>query len=99
MIFYLNVEDDGDDDKGDESDEVGPDVARLGVDAEDGAEALGEGGELRAVSEVEVLVVPHPGGQLLEVDGLPVGEARVDVLGQLLGVVRRRPRLRLGALY
>ena len=54
----LDVEDDGGHDEGEKSDEVGPDVARLRVDAEDGLEAGREGGQLGPVTEVEVVVVP-----------------------------------------
>ena len=43
-----------------------PDVASLGVEAEDGPEALLEGVELGPVSELEVLVVLHPVGQPAE---------------------------------
>ncbi len=34
-----------------------------------------------------MLVVLHPGGQALVVDGLPVREARVHVLGEVVGRV------------
>ena len=43
-----------------------PDVASLGVEAEDGPEALLEGVELGPVSELEELVVLHPVGQPAE---------------------------------
>ena len=46
--------------------QVCPDVASLGVEAEDGPEALLEGVELGPVSELEVLVVLHPVGQPAE---------------------------------
>ena len=54
----LDVEDDGGHEEGEEADEMRPDVARLGVDAEDGLEAGREGGQLGPVPEVEVVVVP-----------------------------------------
>ena len=45
-----------------------PDVDRLGVDVEDGAEAGVEGGHRRPVRLVDVVVVLRPGRQRVERD-------------------------------
>ena len=53
----LDVEDNGGHDERDKADEVGPDVAGLGVDPEDGLEAGRERRKLRPMSEVKVVVI------------------------------------------
>ena len=62
-----------------------PDVASLGVEAEDGPEALLEGVELGPVSELEVLVVLHPVGQPAEGLVLEVPRPPHDLLRHGLG--------------
>jgi len=65
---------------------MGPDVAGFGVNAKDGAKALGEAVQLRPVSMQQIVVVTQPRRQVLMMDRYP------DPSCDLLGFVKRFPR-------
>ncbi len=70
----LDVEDDGDHDKTNETNEVRPDVASFSVNPEDRFEAFGKAGKLGPVAKMQVVVVSHPVGKHVKVASLPISQ-------------------------
>ena len=84
----FDIEHNGDDEEGEESNHVSPNVARFGVDAKYRLEALCEGLQLRPVAKVEVFVVFHPVWQGHKVTRFPtfqLGHCRRHDCRRLLG--------------
>lgn len=70
----LDIKHNGGDDEGHKPDEMSPNVASFSMNSEDGAKAFGEAGELGTVAKVEIIVVPHPRGQLAKMARLPIAQ-------------------------
>lgn len=103
FFLYLNFdgrpgdEVDGDAYEGDAAEQMSPDVARLGVDAEDALEARPEGRQRGTVSSVQKIVVLQPPGEVAEVAHVPRSLPHLaHELFRLLGrILRQRSQIDL----
>lgn len=95
LYGWSREEVDRDADEGHAAEQVRPDVASFGMDAENGGEARAERRQGRPVAFVQVVVVLQPARQVSEVAHVPRGLPHLahELLGLLRGVVGQRAQV------